>query len=155
MTQPAASWVWPRDWLSGPGALGRDWLSRRGLGNSCYSCDSDCFLFQGAAEDPQMALALNFDPALIKKSDAEGPRLLFPESELSIRIGRAGLLSGKLPAADPGLGPGGGGMTRELPGALSCPSKRPTPLCTGQSWGLARAFLSHLSSNPACLLHRR
>ena len=49
-----------------------------------------------------MALALNLDPALMKKSDAEGPRLLFPESELSIRIGRAGLLSGKLPAADPG-----------------------------------------------------
>lgn len=49
----------------------------------------------GAAEDPQMALALKFDPALIKKSDAEGPRLLFPESELSIRIGRAGLLSDK------------------------------------------------------------
>ncbi|XP_061032479.1 zinc transporter ZIP11 isoform X6 [Eubalaena glacialis] len=48
---------------------------------------------QGAAEDPQMALALNLDPALMKKSDAEGPRLLFPESELSIRIGRAGLLS--------------------------------------------------------------
>ncbi|XP_061032476.1 zinc transporter ZIP11 isoform X5 [Eubalaena glacialis] len=50
---------------------------------------------QGAAEDPQMALALNLDPALMKKSDAEGPRLLFPESELSIRIGRAGLLSDK------------------------------------------------------------
>lgn len=47
------------------------------------------------AEDPQTALALNFDPALMKKSDAEGPRLLFPESELSIRIGRAGLLSDK------------------------------------------------------------
>ncbi|XP_072795613.1 zinc transporter ZIP11 isoform X8 [Vicugna pacos] len=50
----------------------------------------------GAAEDPQTALALNFDPALMKKkSDAEGPRPLFPESELSIRIGRAGLLSDK------------------------------------------------------------
>ncbi|XP_053749172.1 zinc transporter ZIP11 isoform X6 [Panthera pardus] len=47
----------------------------------------------GAAEDPPTALALNFAPALMKKSDAEGPRLLFPESELSIRIGRAGLLS--------------------------------------------------------------
>lgn len=113
-----------------------------------YSCYSDCFLFQGAAEDPQMALALKFDPALIKKSHAEGPRLLFPESELSIRIGRAGLLSGKLPAADPGLGPGGGGMTRELPGALSCPSERPTPLGTGQSWCRAWAFPSHVSSNP-------
>ncbi|KAM5216422.1 zinc transporter ZIP11 isoform 2-T5 [Hipposideros larvatus] len=43
----------------------------------------------GAAEDPQMALALNFDPALIKKSDAEGPRLLFSESELSIRIDKS------------------------------------------------------------------
>ncbi|XP_033704414.1 zinc transporter ZIP11 isoform X2 [Tursiops truncatus] len=50
---------------------------------------------RGAAEDPQMALALNLDPALMKKSDAEGPRLFFPESELSIRIGRAGLLSDK------------------------------------------------------------
>uniref|UniRef100_A0A9L0SZD8 Zinc transporter ZIP11 n=1 Tax=Equus caballus TaxID=9796 RepID=A0A9L0SZD8_HORSE len=49
----------------------------------------------GAAEDPHTALALNFDSALVKKSDAEGPRLLFPESELSIRIGRAGLLSDK------------------------------------------------------------
>lgn len=50
----------------------------------------------GAADDPQMALALNLDPALIKKkSDAEGPRPLCPESELSIRIGRAGLLSDK------------------------------------------------------------
>uniref|UniRef100_A0ABI8AG51 Zinc transporter ZIP11 n=1 Tax=Felis catus TaxID=9685 RepID=A0ABI8AG51_FELCA len=49
----------------------------------------------GAAEDPPTALALNFAPALMKKSDAEGPRLLFPESELSIRIGRAGLLSDK------------------------------------------------------------
>ncbi|XP_036691654.1 zinc transporter ZIP11 isoform X2 [Balaenoptera musculus] len=44
---------------------------------------------QGAAEDPQMALALNLDPALMKKSDAEGPRLLFPESELSIRIDKS------------------------------------------------------------------
>ncbi|XP_073091966.1 zinc transporter ZIP11 isoform X2 [Manis javanica] len=41
------------------------------------------------AEDPQTALALNFDPALMKKSDAEGPRLLFPESELSIRIDKS------------------------------------------------------------------
>ncbi|XP_038402662.1 zinc transporter ZIP11 isoform X7 [Canis lupus baileyi] len=49
----------------------------------------------GAAEDPPTALALNFAPALTKKSDTEGPRLLFPESELSIRIGRAGLLSDK------------------------------------------------------------
>ncbi|XP_006199411.1 zinc transporter ZIP11 isoform X5 [Vicugna pacos] len=44
----------------------------------------------GAAEDPQTALALNFDPALMKKkSDAEGPRPLFPESELSIRIDKS------------------------------------------------------------------
>lgn len=49
----------------------------------------------GAAEDPQTALALNFDPVLMKKSDAEHPGLLFPESELSIRIGSAGLLSDK------------------------------------------------------------
>ncbi|XP_054429088.1 zinc transporter ZIP11 isoform X3 [Pteronotus mesoamericanus] len=53
------------------------------------------FAAGGAAEDPQTALALHLDPALMKKSDAEGPRLLFPESELSIRIGRAGLLSDK------------------------------------------------------------
>ncbi|XP_046532852.1 zinc transporter ZIP11 isoform X5 [Equus quagga] len=54
------------------------------------------FAAGGAAEDPHTALALNFDSALVKKkSDAEGPRLLFPESELSIRIGRAGLLSDK------------------------------------------------------------
>ncbi|XP_047400154.1 zinc transporter ZIP11 isoform X8 [Sciurus carolinensis] len=47
----------------------------------------------GAAEDPQTALALNFDPALVKKkSDPASPTLLFPESELSIRIGSAGLL---------------------------------------------------------------
>ncbi|XP_039715721.1 zinc transporter ZIP11 isoform X6 [Pteropus medius] len=51
------------------------------------------FAAGGAAEDPQTALALNLDPALIKKSDAEGPRLLLPETELSIRIGRAGLLA--------------------------------------------------------------
>lgn len=58
-------------------------------------------MFQGAAEDPQTALALNFGATLMKKkSDPEGPALLFPESELSIRIGRAGLLSGKLFAAD-------------------------------------------------------
>nr|XP_020757658.1 zinc transporter ZIP11-like [Odocoileus virginianus texanus] len=44
------------------------------------------FSFQGAAEDPQTALALNLDPALTKKSDTEGARMLFPESELSIRI---------------------------------------------------------------------
>ncbi|XP_003810567.1 zinc transporter ZIP11 isoform X5 [Pan paniscus] len=41
----------------------------------------------GAAEDPQTALALNFGSTLLKKkSDPEGPALLFPESELSIRI---------------------------------------------------------------------
>ncbi|XP_062072919.1 zinc transporter ZIP11 isoform X5 [Lepus europaeus] len=41
----------------------------------------------GAAEDPQMALALTSDPALVKKkSDPEGPTLLLAESELSIRI---------------------------------------------------------------------
>ncbi|XP_004860618.1 zinc transporter ZIP11 isoform X4 [Heterocephalus glaber] len=50
----------------------------------------------GAAEDPQMALALNLDSTLMKKkSDPEGPTLLFPESELSIRIGSAGQLSDK------------------------------------------------------------
>ncbi|XP_059527031.1 zinc transporter ZIP11 isoform X2 [Myotis daubentonii] len=61
----------------------------------------------GAAEDPHTALALNLDPAWMKKSDAESPRLLLPASELSIRIGGAGLLPGKLPAADPGLSQAG------------------------------------------------
>ncbi|KAM5274533.1 zinc transporter ZIP11 isoform 2-T2 [Ctenodactylus gundi] len=46
----------------------------------------------GAAEDPQTALALNFEPAWMKKSDPEGPMLLAPERELSIHIGSAGLL---------------------------------------------------------------
>ncbi|XP_037664694.1 zinc transporter ZIP11 isoform X3 [Choloepus didactylus] len=43
----------------------------------------------GVAEDPQTALALNLDPMLMKKSDAEGPVALFPESELSIRIDKS------------------------------------------------------------------
>nr|XP_054956847.1 zinc transporter ZIP11 isoform X7 [Pan paniscus] len=44
----------------------------------------------GAAEDPQTALALNFGSTLLKKkSDPEGPALLFPESELSIRIDKS------------------------------------------------------------------
>ncbi|XP_053425863.1 zinc transporter ZIP11 isoform X2 [Nycticebus coucang] len=44
----------------------------------------------GAAEDPQTALALNFDSTLLKKkSDPEGPTLLLPESELSIRIDKS------------------------------------------------------------------
>ncbi|XP_004447529.1 zinc transporter ZIP11 isoform X2 [Dasypus novemcinctus] len=43
----------------------------------------------GIAEDPQMALALNLDPTLMKKkTDPEGP-VLFPESELSIRIDKS------------------------------------------------------------------
>uniref|UniRef100_A0A2K6V807 Solute carrier family 39 member 11 n=1 Tax=Saimiri boliviensis boliviensis TaxID=39432 RepID=A0A2K6V807_SAIBB len=55
--------------------------------------------YLGAAEDPQTALALNLGSTLVKKkSDPEGPALLFTESELSIRIGRAGLLSGNLPS---------------------------------------------------------
>ncbi|XP_060058652.1 zinc transporter ZIP11 isoform X9 [Erinaceus europaeus] len=47
------------------------------------------FAAGGAAEDPQMALALNFDPVLMKKSDPEHPGLLCPESELSIRIDKS------------------------------------------------------------------
>ncbi|XP_077609959.1 zinc transporter ZIP11 isoform X2 [Crocuta crocuta] len=47
------------------------------------------FAAGGAAEDAPTALALNFAPALMKKSDAEGPGLLFPESELSIRIDKS------------------------------------------------------------------
>ncbi|XP_006872361.1 PREDICTED: zinc transporter ZIP11 isoform X2 [Chrysochloris asiatica] len=43
----------------------------------------------GAAEDPQTVLALNLDPKLMKKSDPEGPALLFPERELSIRIDKS------------------------------------------------------------------
>ncbi|XP_060147051.1 zinc transporter ZIP11 isoform X1 [Globicephala melas] len=63
---------------------------------AAFVCLADLLMpHRGAAEDPQMALALNLDPALMKKSDAEGPRPFFPESELSIRIGRAGLLSDK------------------------------------------------------------
>ncbi|XP_058532209.1 zinc transporter ZIP11 isoform X4 [Ochotona princeps] len=43
-----------------------------------------------AAEDPQMALALNSDPTLMKKkSDPEGPTLPLVESELSIRIDKS------------------------------------------------------------------
>ncbi|XP_070250450.1 zinc transporter ZIP11 isoform X4 [Myotis yumanensis] len=53
------------------------------------------FAAGGAAEDPHTALALNLDPAWMKKSDAESPRLLLPASELSIRIGGAGLLPDK------------------------------------------------------------
>lgn len=49
----------------------------------------------GAAEDPQTALALSFDPALMKKADPERPDLLLPESDLCIRIGSAGPLSDK------------------------------------------------------------
>ncbi|KAL4687329.1 hypothetical protein H8959_019457 [Pygathrix nigripes] len=46
--------------------------------------------YLGAAEDPQTALALNFGSTLMKKkSDPEGPALLFPESELSIRIDKS------------------------------------------------------------------
>lgn len=42
----------------------------------------------------------------MKKSDPEDPTMqLFPESELAIRIGSTGLLSGKLSAADAELGP--------------------------------------------------
>ncbi|XP_004693524.1 PREDICTED: zinc transporter ZIP11 isoform X2 [Condylura cristata] len=80
----------------------------------------------GAAEDPQTALALSFDPALMKKSDPEGPGLLFPESELSIRIDksengeayqrkRAAALPGGpvAPAGPPGaLAPTGGSWRR-------------------------------------------
>ncbi|XP_032097759.1 zinc transporter ZIP11 isoform X3 [Sapajus apella] len=52
--------------------------------------------YLGVAEDPQTALALNLGSTLMKKkSDPEGPAWLFTESELSIRIGRAGLLSDK------------------------------------------------------------
>lgn len=95
---------------------------------------TSCFLFQGAAEDPQTALALNLDPALMKKkSDPEGPAtLLFPERELSIRIGSAGLLSGKLSAADAELdrreGPDLGLVLGEegMPDALPFPAARLT-----------------------------
>lgn len=109
-----------------------------------------CFLFQGAAEDPQMALALNLDPVLTKKSDAEGARMLFPESELSIRIGRAGLLSGKLPAADRELsqtgetGARGGRGGRDVPAAPSCLCQAPTSLSPGA--GPAHAPPLHVGS---------
>ncbi|XP_051014941.1 zinc transporter ZIP11 [Acomys russatus] len=42
------------------------------------------------ADDPQMALALNLEPALMKKSDPDGPTMqLFPERELAIRIDKS------------------------------------------------------------------
>lgn len=108
------------------------------------------FSFQGAAEDPQTALALNLDPALMKKSDPEGARMLFPESELSIRIGRAGLLSGKLPAADrgrsqtgeTGAGAGAGAGTCQLPRPVF--ARRPPRCCPGLSRHLAARLPSTL-----------
>lgn len=71
-----------------------------------------------------MALALNLDPTLMKKkSDPEGPMLLVPESELSIRIGSAGQLSRKLSATDAELSQtahagAGGRRMGEMSGAL-------------------------------------
>lgn len=64
---------------------------------AAFVCLADLLMPRlGAAEDPQTALALNLDPALMKKkSDPAGPTVLFPESELSIRIGSAGLLPDK------------------------------------------------------------
>ncbi|XP_006886306.1 PREDICTED: zinc transporter ZIP11 isoform X2 [Elephantulus edwardii] len=45
--------------------------------------------YLSAADDLQTALALNLEPHLMKKSDAESPTLLFSESELSIRIDKS------------------------------------------------------------------
>lgn len=109
-------------------------------------------MFQGAAEDPQTALALNLDPALMKKkSDPEGPAtLLFPERELSIRIGSAGLLSGKLSAADAELD------QREGPDLGWCSERRecgcsalPAARLTAHSGALS--VLIHLMCSCRCL----
>lgn len=43
----------------------------------------------GMADHPQMALALHLDPMAMKKADPEGPGLLDPERQLSIRIDKA------------------------------------------------------------------
>nr|XP_040124450.1 zinc transporter ZIP11 [Ictidomys tridecemlineatus] len=104
----------------------------------------------GAAEDPQTALALNFDTALMKKSDPTGPTLLLPESELSIRIGSTGLLPGKLPAVDGqarhvDLG-WGRRTTGEVPG-LRLPLQGLGPLLPESQTGSGLRRLSHLFSN--------
>lgn len=112
-------------------------------------------MFQGAAEDPQTALALNLDPALMKKSDAEGPRLLLPETELSIRIGRAGLLAGKLPAAGPGLGTGGRRNGRGRVGSSVLCLRTPFPaVCRAELVSGAGPPLSFVLQTP-CLVPRR
>lgn len=99
------------------------------------------FSFQGMADDPQMALALHLDPVAMKKADPEGPGLLVSERELSIRIGRAGLLSGKralsLGVSEPGAWGRGGGLPAPqvthppVPGWASPPPLFPAPLPGG------------------------
>ena len=116
------------------------------------------FSFQGAVEDPQTALALNLDPALTKKSDTEGARMLFPESELSIRIGRAGLLSGKLPAADRGqsqtgeTGTGAGGVAGTCQLLRPVFARRP-PHCRPRLSRHLAAPPLHVGSPNHCLEH--
>lgn len=107
-----------------------------------------------------MALALNLDPAWMKKSDAESPRLLLPASELSIRIGGAGLLPGKLPTADPGLSEAGqtGAWGQEDGG--KCQGPGPTPPHDSphhaQGWtGIGPGLSVSLILQTTCLLHGR
>lgn len=101
-----------------------------------------------------MALALNVDPAWMKKSDAESPRLLLPASELSIRIGGAGPLPGKLAAADPGLswagraGAWGQEEWRKFQGL------RPTPPRDSPHHAQGLPVVS-LTLQTTCLLHGR
>uniref|UniRef100_A0A672KX42 Uncharacterized protein n=1 Tax=Sinocyclocheilus grahami TaxID=75366 RepID=A0A672KX42_SINGR len=56
------------------------------------------FFFQGVGTDPHMAVVLPTDAKLKKKSSMSG---LSEEEQLSIRIGRAGVHSGKLFFTDP------------------------------------------------------
>ncbi|XP_023569917.1 zinc transporter ZIP11 isoform X3 [Octodon degus] len=89
----------------------------------------------GAAEDPQMALALNLDSTLMKKkSDPEGPMLLFPESELSIRIGSTGQLSDKSENGEAyQRRKGVAGGPAEGPAALA-PARGPLAQPSSSSW---------------------
>ncbi|XP_003786219.1 zinc transporter ZIP11 [Otolemur garnettii] len=85
----------------------------------------------GAAEDPQTALALNFDSTLLKKkSDPEGPTLLLPESELSIRIDKSenGEAYQRKKVAATGLPEG------PAPHAPSAPSRGNPTQPGGSSW---------------------
>ena len=155
------SWVWQRQPCSRwrrAGCLGPRELEGLEDEGRAGAIVMPRFSFQGAVEDPQTALALNLDPALTKKSDTEGARMLFPESELSIRIGRAGLLSGKLPAADRGqsqtgeTGTGAGGVAGTCQLLRPVFARRPPHCCPQLSRHLA-APPFHVGSPNHCLEH--